>query len=141
MERYPGIKTKQTNESTTCYRCISEKNGNRFSKWNHMDPGEQPQCLKVLTQIEEMLIARISPILQVTYARGGQLKYSGHTICFPQDITTIASFLPRRIDDLDIIIVNKENIGHQKYNFYVSRSRVYEALQYKINNDPFYKEV
>lgn len=59
-----------------------------------MDPGEQPACLQHITQIEEMLIARVSPVLQVTYARRGQLKYSGHTICFPQDITVIATYLP-----------------------------------------------
>ena len=106
-----------------------------------MDLGEQPHCLQILTQVEEMLIARISPILQVTYARGGQLKYNGYTICFPQDISTIATILPRTIHDLDIIIVNKENIDHQQYNFIVSRARVYEALHYKICNDPYYKDV
>ena len=106
-----------------------------------MNPGEQPHCLQILSQVEEMLIARISPILQVTYARGGQLKYSGHTICFPQDISTIATLLPRTIDALDIIIVNKENIDHKQYSFMVSRDRVYVALNYKISNDPYYKDV
>lgn len=141
MERYPGIKTRQTNGMTTCYRCTSEKKDHCFSNWNNMDLGEQPICLKVLSQVEEMLIARVSPILQVTYARGGQLKYSGNTICFPQDISSIASYLPRHIIDLDILIVNREQIGQQQYNFHVSRGRVHEALKYKICNDPYYKDV
>jgi len=59
-----------------------------------MDPGPQPAILTSLSQIEEMLIARVNPILQVTHARGGHYKYSGHTICFPQDITKIANILP-----------------------------------------------
>ena len=33
-----------------------------------MDPGNQPAVLVVLTQVEEMLICRASPILQVTHA-------------------------------------------------------------------------
>jgi len=54
-----------------------------------MDPGEQPHILRVLTQVKEMLIAHVNPILQVTHAQGGQYKYSGHTNSFPQDISTI----------------------------------------------------
>ena len=48
-----------------------------------MDLGIQPLLLAVLTQVEEMLISRANPVLQVTHAHGGQYKYSGHTICFP----------------------------------------------------------
>jgi hypothetical protein len=59
-----------------------------------MDPGEQPHVLRVLTQVEEMLIAQVNPILQVTHAHGGKYKYSGHTISFPQDISMIAKNLP-----------------------------------------------
>lgn len=59
-----------------------------------MDPSEQPYVLQHLTQVEEILIVRVNPILQVTRAHGGQYKYSGHTIIFPQDITTIAKYLP-----------------------------------------------
>ena len=39
-----------------------------------MDPGNQPSILAVLTRVEEMLISRANPILQVTHARGGQYK-------------------------------------------------------------------
>jgi hypothetical protein len=59
-----------------------------------MDTGDQPHVLNVLTQVEEMLIERVNPKLQVTHACGGQYKYSGHTISFPQDISMIAKNLP-----------------------------------------------
>lgn len=72
MEKYPRIKTKQYNGNCICYRCISEKLGHRFFITNNTDPSEQPICLQRLTQVEEMLIAKVSPVLQVTYARGGQ---------------------------------------------------------------------
>lgn len=141
MEKYPGIKTRQCNGHSTCYRCISEKKSHRFSISNNMDLGEQPIYLKVLTQIEEMLIVRVSLVIQVSYATGGQLKYNGHTICFPQDISSIATQLPRHLDALDILIVNKKNTKDQKYNFYVSQKHVYEALHYKIEFDSYYKDV
>lgn len=45
-----------------CRRCHSEKNEpdvpKKFSAENNMDPGEVPDELKGLTEIEEMLIAR-----------------------------------------------------------------------------------
>jgi predicted Fe-S protein YdhL (DUF1289 family) len=82
MESYPGIPTRPSPNGHICTRCHRENNGHRFSKWNNMDPGDQPTVLSILTQVEEMLIARVSPILQVRHARGGQYKYSGHTISF-----------------------------------------------------------
>lgn len=88
-----------------------------------------------------MLIARINHVLQVTYVRGGQLQYSGHNIFFPQDIYAIATHIPRTINGLDMLIVNRKNIKDQEYIFYVCRSNVYEALKFKIEFDPYYKEV
>lgn len=59
-----------------------------------MDPREKPHILGVLTQVEEMLIICVNPILQVTHARGGKYKYSGHAISFPKDISTIVQSIP-----------------------------------------------
>ena len=66
-----------------------------------MDLGEQPITLKRFSQVEDMLIARVNPVLQVTGNFGGQYKYHGHTIRFAQDIKNIAYILPCRIQDLD----------------------------------------
>ena len=93
-----------------------------------MDPGPQPAILISLSQIEEMIIARVNPILQVTHARGGQYKYSGHTICFPQDITKIAKMLPQHVENLDILIVTCHSNDHTAYDFIVSRHCVLVAL-------------
>ena len=70
-----------------------------------MDPRSQPSELANLTQVEEMLIARVSPILQVTHAIGGQYKYKGHKISFPRNIEHIYKSLPHPIKELPIIIV------------------------------------
>ena len=88
-----------------------------------------------------MLIARVNPILQVTHARGGQYKYSGHTISFPQDISTIAQRLPRHVEDLDFLIVRRHGAQSKHYECYVKRSRVMDALRFKIERDPYYRDV
>ena len=87
-----------------------------------MNPRKQPPVLSLLTQVEEMLIARVNPILQVTHACGGQYKYNGHTISFPQDIISIVKTLPHRIEDLDILIVRREGPPSKHYDCIVSRS-------------------
>ncbi|KAH9293492.1 hypothetical protein KI387_041308, partial [Taxus chinensis] len=140
-EAYPGIKVKLTATGPICTRCYSERNGHHFSSWNNMDPGVQPHVLGVLTQVEEMLIARVNPIMQVSHARGGQYKYRGHTITFPQDITLIAAYLPRRVRDLDILIVRRHGSHSKHYDYLVKRSHVLDALRYKICNDRYYKDV
>ena len=65
--------------------------------------------LPLLTQVEEMLIFHANQILQVMHAHGGHYKYSGHTICLPQDISNIATSLPHPISNLDILVVHKCN--------------------------------
>ena len=85
-----------------------------------MDPGIQPPILAVLIQVEEMLISRANPILQVTHARGGQYKYPGHTIFFLQDISNISTSLPHFISNLDILVVHKYNSTNNPYELFVS---------------------
>ena len=121
----------------TCSRYTGERHGHRFSLENNMDPGRQPVVPAHLTQIEEMLIARVNPILQVTYTRGCQYKYSGHTISFPQDISTISMSLPCLLLDLDILVVRKCNAANKPYEFIVSHSNVLAALEFKMSNDPY----
>jgi len=88
-----------------------------------------------------MCIVRVNAILQVTHARGGQYKYSGHTICFPQDVTKITNMLPRRVENLDILIITCHNNYHKAYDLIFSRHCVLAALEYKLANDPYYKNV
>ena len=97
-----------------------------------MNPRKLPPVLSILIQVEEMLIMRVTPIPQVTHACGGYYKYSGHTISFPQDIVSIVKNLPRQVDDLDTLIVKREGPSSKHYYCIVSRSRVMNALHYKI---------
>jgi hypothetical protein len=141
QECYLRMKVFRTSEGLVCNRCRQEKGKNRFSTLNNMDPGPQPEELANLTQVEEMLIARVSPILQVTHATGGQYKYKGHTISFPQNIEHVSNILPHTIDNLPIIIVRRRDQRGTNYNFTVNRDRVYKALKYKVEHDKFYSDV
>ena len=43
--------------------------------------------------------------------------------------------------DLDIIVVCKCNATNKPYEFIVSRSNVLATLEFKMSNDPYYKDV
>ena len=48
-----------------CYRCKRDKKSpKKFSAENDMDPGTVPEQLRGLTQVEEMLISRVCPIMR-----------------------------------------------------------------------------
>lgn len=65
-----------------CGRCKRDKiEPRKFSSENNMVPSCVPQELYGLTQIEEMLIARAFPVMNVyCKPRGGQRAYKGHVI-------------------------------------------------------------
>ena len=69
------LQRKKVHGAYTCSHCILEQKGHRFSLENNMDPGIQSHVLAVLTQVEEMIISHVNPILQVTHAHDGQYKY------------------------------------------------------------------
>jgi hypothetical protein len=91
-ERFPSIKLIK-NE---CHRCYYD-NGvpvKKFSAGNNMDPGEVPDDLQGLSEIEEMLIAQIFPIVLVYCLPGSQYAYHSNVINFPQDVSDFATRLP-----------------------------------------------
>lgn len=69
-----------------------------------MIPSPSPPQLQGLTQIKEMLIARASLIMTVYIKPGRQRGYSGYCINIPQNVTELASLLPRYSKDLSVII-------------------------------------
>jgi len=142
QESYAGVQIRNTSTGPMCLRCLREGSNHIFSVANHMDPGFQPRVLQDLTQVEEMLIARASPILQVMHSIGGQYKYRGHTISFPQEIKDVAKTLPRHINNLDLmVVVRKKGRQGSSYDFTVRKQKVMDALLYKIQNDPYYQDV
>ncbi|CAG8559029.1 9051_t:CDS:10, partial [Scutellospora calospora] len=93
-----------------CYRCYSEKTlPKKFSLENNMDPGEVPEELQGLTEIEEMLIAQVFPVMVVYRLCGGQYGYRGNIINFPQDIEEFTTCLPRHPSSLNVLIVRRHS--------------------------------
>lgn len=114
-ECFPSIEIVQGE----CCRCYMEGNEvKKFSTKNNMDPGEVPKELRGLTQIEEMLIAQIFPIISVYYLRGGQYAYRGNVINFPQDVQEFATRLPRRLMSL-LCVIALLMLEHLKISTYV----------------------
>jgi len=79
----------------------------RFSEANSMHPKPPPPELEVLTEIEEALISLHAPVLRVFRLRGGQNGYGGSCVALTQDIGAVARSLPRKMDDLDVVVFSK----------------------------------
>ena len=102
----------------------------------------QPLCLTGLTDIEEMLIARIKPVMHVRYTTGRQLCYKDHIVNLPQDISDVAQRLPRLPQDLDLLIIRRQDDDLTRHVDYLCRRHVvHDALLYKIANDPNYADL
>ncbi|CAG8807182.1 13042_t:CDS:1, partial [Dentiscutata erythropus] len=105
-----------------CRCCYNEKSTpKKFSAENNMDPSDMPKELKGLTEIEEMLIAQVFPVMSVYRLRGGQLGYRGNVINFPQDIREFTTRLPRHPSSLDILIVRRQSgdsTSFRDFNFW-----------------------
>ena len=51
--------------------------------------------LQDLTQVEEMLISAVLPIMSIYCLPHWQYSYSGHVINLPQDVASFATSLPQ----------------------------------------------
>ena len=94
-----------------------------------------------LTQVEEMLISAVLPIMSLYRLPHGQYGYSGHVINLPQDVASFASSLPRLPSELDIIVVRKEGATQSHRDFRVRRSVVLRALQWLLVNNTYYRNI
>ena len=104
-----------------------------------MIPSSVPRELQNLTQIEEMLIARVLPIMRVYIKPGGQRGYLGHCINLPQKVKELTTSLPRY--PKDVIIVKVKGRDNTFKNVTVRKQKVHDALVWLINNNPYYSEV
>ena len=99
--------------------------------------------LPLLSQIEEMLIAQVQPLISVFVVRGGQLAYRGNIINFPQAIQSFVDTLPRDPTTLDVMVVRRSSAdGSAAFRDYkVRRRNVALWLRWLKSNNPFYGSV
>ncbi|KAK3909275.1 Histone transcription regulator 3-like protein, partial [Frankliniella fusca] len=121
-------------------KCYCNK-GNSILKSQLMELGDVPPVLSCLSQIEQLLSARVHYVVQVFRLRGGQIGYSGHVINFFQDITEFAKTLPHSIEDISgVVKVCCQTASFHK-DFTVRKRLVLEALQWLKENNPHYFDV
>ena len=94
-----------------------------------------------LTQVQEMLISAVLPIMSLYKLPHGQYAYSGHVINLPQYVAAFANSLPRLPSELDVIIVRKEGATNSHRDFHVRRAAVLHALQWLVANSKYYHNI
>jgi hypothetical protein len=136
-----------------CHACfLRDKRGQTpflMSAENQMDPGVLPAHLPVLTQIEEMVIAR-SHVQMVLYRyHGHQYHYSGHCVSFMQNMIKTVDVLPNLPSELDIVVLrpsdyveNETRYRHQfRSDFRVRKNHIITWLRFLKANHPGYQDV
>ena len=154
FEQFPSI---SINDIGSCKRCNNDKHIPKlFSAANNMDPGIVPpelvvsnECcisacftnfiyFKGLSEVEQMLISSVIPLMFIYRLPHGQYGYSGHVINLPQDIPLFVNSLPRQPSDLDI---RKEGSGSNHRDFCMRRSKVLAALQWLVTNNAYFSNI
>ena len=109
-----------------------------------MDPGHSVPQLSGLTPVEQLLIAQVNPNMTLMrLPRGGQFAFRGHVLNVPQDVNGFITYLPRRIDQLDILVLKKQGADPTlpASYFTVNRERVYNALTWLRENNRYYHNI
>ena len=142
LEAWP-LKTRQKSLlSYICSRCVRDKqNPKKISLQNFMIPSKVPNELQGLTQIEEMSIAHVLPIMRVYVKPGGQRGYSGHCINLPQNVSGIADSLPRCPKQLPLTVVTMKGKENTFKDVIVRRSKVETALNWLTENNAQYQNL
>ncbi len=77
------------------------------------------------------------PIMSIYRLPLGQYGYKGHVVNLPQDVVSFAQSLPRLPENLDMLVVRKDNEQSHR-DFHVRRSVVQQAVSYLLENNKYY---
>ena len=94
-----------------------------------------------MSDVEQMLIARLAPTVHVHMLRYGGIASKGHCIAFPQAVQEPATIIPRLPAEVDIIRVRRQGRDDTHEDFRVRRYRVQEALCWLKDNNPAYSDI
>ena len=106
---------------------------------------EVPREVKELNQIEKHLVSLRLPFMKIYSARysGGQYKMKGNVVNVPIDLKDTTSFLPRSLDESNVMAVklNKRIIYKSYYLYhYVRPEKVWKALM-SLKGTSLYRNV
>lgn len=115
----------------TCFRCHKNKSHIKmFSSENNRNAGEVPNELSDFFIVEQQLICRIAPCINVHLLKHGGIGSSGHCVTFPQEVNEPAQIFPRLPSEIHILKVCKQGKNETSKNVRVSRSKVQNALMW-----------
>jgi hypothetical protein len=113
--------------------------------------GDQPEELRDLSWLEELLIARahlVGRIVRLEERKAtSYFSLKGHTILLPQDTTRLLDLLPMPLSALPEIVrvvwasLESPNRNHLRSHFTVRTSKVYNALLWLCRNHEDYRHV
>jgi hypothetical protein len=125
-----------------CKRCSIDKNIIQlYSEDNNMDPKPSPPDMSDLTVIEQQLISRISPCINVHLLNHGGIGSSGYCVTFPQEVNEPAKIVPRLPKEIEVLKVKKQGQNDTSQYFVVRRFKVQNALNFHKNNNPAFADI
>ena len=140
LEHWPDLEVGP--KSGKCTRCANERLPGgipqTFSQENDMYPGQQPECLKILNTVETAAISLICPVLSIYKLKYGSTGLKGHSLSFHQNIQEFINALPRRPEDLPIIVIKAP---FQKIPLTANRFHILKALEFLKQNNPDYANI
>ena len=83
----------------------------------------------------------MTPFMTIYHLPQGQYGYKGHVINMPQDLSVLATSLPRLPSELDVMIVRKKGSNNTHRDFRVRRMVVQRALQWLKQNNKYYRNI
>ena len=101
-----------------------------------MNPGKVPPELTNLSMIEEQLICRISPCINVHMLKHGGVGSSGHCVTFPQEVNEPSQIFPRLPSEINVIKVRRQGRNDTTKEFLVRRQKIQKALEWLKSNNP-----
>ncbi|CAC5413966.1 unnamed protein product [Mytilus coruscus] len=108
---------------------------------NNMNPGEVPLELANLSVVEEQLISRISPCINIHMLKHGGIAANGHCVAFPQEVNEPGKILPKLPSEVNIIRVRKIGKNDTSKEFNVRRQKVQIALVWLKKNNHAYFDI
>jgi hypothetical protein len=129
----------------TCFGFLKRNKLPSISILNELYPGDIPNEISTLTDIELGLISQLRPYMKIISLSGssfGQKGIKGNVIHFAQCVEEVVEQLPLRAKDSGCIIVSELLIGPKRLKEFMVRSnKVYEALKWLKENNILYKNV
>ncbi|KAK3921567.1 LOW QUALITY PROTEIN: putative LRR receptor-like serine/threonine-protein kinase [Frankliniella fusca] len=106
-----------------------------------MKIGEIPPELTGLSYVEELLIAKVHPMISIYRLKGGQYGFRGNVINFRQDVSSFAKQLPHSLAVLKGLISVYSNTPTFHRDFLIRRNAVSVALHWLKNHNKYYYDV